>query len=561
MDKTKHPVDDLFSKGIEGFQMEPSPDIKKKVFASPAAIKPIKPWFIGINWMLITVSVIATASLIFYFGFYYNGQLNTISDLKNNVNTNTTIENENKQSLSSVSDNNLDADGSTPLNINSSKQIGESKVENNAVVNNIKTNDVVEENAVSKQITNTKGNKNQNVVDLSLTPPSIKTDNLQKSDVINTNKQKITKQDANIENNITASLIAGANSSEKSINDNLEENYTNTSFSSNLNATVNPSSNVTLNTELDKSSILFLMDKKFIKLNPEQCSEYMKLFIEKPAHYNKGLWYAEIKAGAFVSKYKVNSKSDEFKPAADAKQELLKPAIGYEFGANAVYQRNKLIFKAGISYNNYGEKLSGNLLLTNPHNSEQINFVNNPYDVMLNGNYYNYDTLGSYYHYTYTQTDIIIKTDSVLAWHVQKVLVDMYDTTNVTKFDTISKTNINNSIRYFEVPLSFGSVFPLGRFNIAVNANIAPGYLLAVRGWQMNTADYPAIEPYSKTTIQKFTLSAGVSFELGYMINESLTLIAEPYYKRSLLPMYSSKNNINQTNQNFGFRIGIRKLL
>ena len=47
MEKTNHPVDDIFSKGLSDFQVAPLADSKKKIFASPAAIKPIKPWFIA----------------------------------------------------------------------------------------------------------------------------------------------------------------------------------------------------------------------------------------------------------------------------------------------------------------------------------------------------------------------------------------------------------------------------------------------------------------------------------------------------------------------------------
>ena len=47
MEKTNHPVDDIFSKGLSDFQVTPLTDTKKKIFLSPAAIKPIKPWFIA----------------------------------------------------------------------------------------------------------------------------------------------------------------------------------------------------------------------------------------------------------------------------------------------------------------------------------------------------------------------------------------------------------------------------------------------------------------------------------------------------------------------------------
>ncbi|MBI5539179.1 MAG: hypothetical protein HY951_03915 [Bacteroidia bacterium] len=563
MEENKHPVDNLFSKGIEGFQMEPSPEIKRKVFASPSAIKPIKPWFIGINWMLITVSVIATASFIIYFGFNNNIQSNNTAELNKNNITNSAIEITNTQNTNSNIENEnaiKQENKKVVVALSQSPEHVDGGVKGSATENNENDVKISKANNNIKNINETVKYENINTIapepiDKLKTNYKTENKNIENKQIAENNNKEISKD------KITTNSVAEKSNTDKQVVENNSSDLANNSANTKDKFELSLSSSSQIEFQIEKSSILLFMERKTILLLSQQIAECMKLLSEKPAHFNKGLWYAEIKVGAFDSKYKVKSKSDEFKPAADAKQEMLKPSIGYDFGTNVVYQRNKLIFKAGLNYNNYGEKLSGNLFLTNPYNSEQINFVNNPYDVIVNGNYYNYDTLGSYYHYTYVQTDQIIKVDSVLAWHVQKVLVDMYDTTNVTKFDTLPKTTIYNNIKYFEVPLSFGYVFPMRRFNIAVNANIAPGYFIAVSGSQMNTENYPALEPYSKTTIQKFTLSAGVSFELGYMINESLTLIAEPYYKRSLLPMYSSKSNINQSNQNFGFRIGIRKLL
>ena len=566
--------------------MEPSPDIKKKVFASPAAITPVKPWYIGFNWMLITTSVIATASLIFYFGFYNNDQSNKIADLNNNVTINTVLQNDSKQNTIThiANENTIIQDnkkvvplsesitnGSTPLTMTDGGHNNMTNIENKK--NTIQVNKEAEvtlsevEGEIKKNIgksvnDNKTNNKIQNAVVLNTSTDEGNAKKTQQNSNVNNEKQNtISKQETGIENIITSNLLAETTSIKKAVSENLESSVSNNTLNTNQNMIVSLSSGNNLNTELDKSLILFLMDKRTIKFSSEQYAENMLLFIEKPAHYISGFWFAEIKVGPFSSKYNVTEANSEWQLAQRAKQEMLKPSMGYEFGANAVYQRKKLIFKAGLNYINYGEKLSGNLLLTNPYNSEQINFVNNHYETIINGNYYDIDTLGSYTHYTYTQTDHIYISDSITAYNTQNILVDMYDTTNVTKFDTLPKTTVNNSIRYFEIPLSVGYVFPMGRFNLALNANISPGYLLAVKGSQMNAENYPALEPYQKSTLRKFTLSAGVSFELGYMLNESITLIAEPYYKRSLLPMYSTKNNINQSNQNFGFRIGIRKLL
>jgi hypothetical protein len=118
-----------------------------------------------------------------------------------------------------------------------------------------------------------------------------------------------------------------------------------------------------------------------------------------------------------------------------------------------------------------------------------------------------------------------------------------------------------NNIRFIEIPFSFGYVIPCGRYSIAISANIAPGCFIAVKGSNMNTGLYPALEPYKKSTIRKFTFSAGVELEFGYQINEKLMLSFSPFYRKSLFPMYNDGNLINQNASHYGFRVGIRKLL
>ena len=148
-----------------------------------------------------------------------------------------------------------------------------------------------------------------------------------------------------------------------------------------------------------------------------------------------------------------------------------------------------------------------------------------------------------------------------MAWNTQNVLADVWDTTQVTKFDSLPKTKINNSIRYVEIPLSVGYVIPYGRFSIGLLANITPGYFMSVKGSNMNAEQYPALEPYKKSTFNNFTFSAGAELEFGYQINEGLMLSFSPFYKRELMPMYKNDNQINQKVSNYGFRVGIRKLL
>jgi len=76
----------------------------------------------------------------------------------------------------------------------------------------------------------------------------------------------------------------------------------------------------------------------------------------------------------------------------------------------------------------------------------------------------------------------------------------------------------------------------------------------------MNTENYPAIEPYSKNTIKKFTLSAGAALEFGYNLNETWMFGAESFYRKSLLGIYNNENKINQTGSHYGIKLSIKKI-
>ena len=312
-------------------------------------------------------------------------------------------------------------------------------------------------------------------------------------------------------------------------------------------------------TELVSESAIILMNSLFPTILPQQYAEYMKLISEKPAHYKKGIWYIEANSGMFITNYKVTTNNNEFTSAKNAKQVMLKTSFGCEMGINAVYQQKRFVFKAGLSYSNNGEKLTGKMFLSNPYNSTLINYNGGYYETIINGNYYDIDS-ASYFHYTYTQTDHIYVNDSVLAWNTQNRPVDVLDTVNITKYDTVPKTVLYNNIRYVQIPLSVGYAFPFGRFGCTILATVTPGYFVKVNGSQMSVTNYPAIEPYSKNTIKKFALSAGIGVEFNYHLNETLIIGVEPYFRKSILGMYNKDYKLNQNANNYGFRLSVKKL-
>jgi hypothetical protein len=602
MEKTNHPVDNIFSKGLSDFQVAPLDETKKKIFASPAAIKPIKLWYIASKNIIIISSALLVSSFLFYYFFFDYSTKEIVNNAQNNIVANTINTNSVTTNIQKNDINNNSHNKGTDIKNNIKITNDLNKIKNNTANSSANTNPVDvskdENNGVSHTSTplsmTNSINKQDQGKQLSMTTPLNETKNNTKKSSVNTNiapvNQSVPENKTNASTSLSVTITLDKqtnttnnnNIANKQLNNNSTQNVTtNTNYSSannvkpdiannqnygvNISANANFGVNSHLNNNLvtqnsDEEPFSFLLKRTIPYINNGISSEF--LFSNKESEYHlKGLWFVEVKAGGMVSNYKVKGKDAEWDNAAQAKQDLLATSFGYDVQLNAVHQRNNWIIKGGLSYVNYGETIKGNALLTNPHNKTNINFNNGPYDVIIGGNYYLIDTIGNYYHYTYTQTDHIYKSDSTLAWETQNVLADVWDTTNVTLFDSLPKTKLNNSIRYVEIPLSVGYFIPYGRFTVGINATVTPGYFLNVKGSNMNAEQYPAIEPYQKSIIKKFTLSAGAELELGYQINERLMVCFSPFYKKSLFPMYNDGNPINQKVSHYGFRVGIRKLL
>ena len=541
-------IDELFSKGIEGFSVSPSNDLKKKVFASPSAIKPLKPWYMGANGLLLAGSIITVSVILIYFGINYNNNYKNTAIYNNNINNYTNKNYKLINSSYNISQNKIS---------DSKNEISNIATENNQEINNINNiNQTTLFTSPKLQVPNTAPSAHGSCLHEPTTQKS-------KNDKEVPNTNEITNNTNNISELTNTGKSSKLNESENNSQLPLVPVPTNQTttplvsvFTNQTNSTL-----ITLrHTELVSESAIILMNSLFPTILPQQYAEYMKLISEKPAHYKKGLWYIEANSGMFLTNYKVTTNNNEYTSAKNAKQVMLKTSFGCEMGINAVYQQKKVVFKAGLSYSNIGEKLSGKIFLNNPYNTTSINYNGGYYETIINGNYYDIDST-SYYHYTYTQDSIIHVSGSTLAWDTHNRPVDVLDTVNITKYDTIPETVLYNKIRYVQVPLSVGYAFPFGRFGCTILATVTPGYFVKVNGSQMSVTNYPAIEPYSKNTIKKFALSAGIGVEFNYHLNETLIIGIEPFYRKSILGMYNKDYKLNQNANSYGFRLSIRKLL
>lgn len=559
-------IDKIFTEGLEGYQVHPSSDVKSKIFASPMVIKPQKRWYLSKGFLLaglfiITSSIIAGIMLFSSANSKSDGLfIDKAQNLLSAINT--------KSALSQETLTNSDNINTTQL-----KQASVIKNQSTEILTNNssnKENHSLQETNQDKIIKNKQIIQNTNSLNASLTKQ-------EKQNINNNDSDKLLTQNNSTKLQIDESTISKTVSSNE-LNQNKQTNSSSVSMNIFTNTETNNNNSVTnsIIPEKDKMHISFISETISKNTNIETSIAFMnthtsllptlpfsEIFNPKDEikpYYQKGIWYLKASTAMFISNYKSSVADIEWKPVSDAKQNMLKPSISNEFGLNIIYQRNRWQFKGGISYANYGEKLSAAALLTNPHQETNISYNGGYYEALISGIYYDIDTT-SYYHYTYGQTNHIYIVDSTLAWETHYRPVDVTDTNNITRFDTIPKTLFNNRISYVELPLGVGYSFPQGQFNFILTANIIPGYFSTVKGMQMNTENYPALEAYSTTIFKKFTLSAGVGLEIEYSINEIWTISLEPFYKKVLFNIYSNEYHLDQRIDNYGFRIGLKKLL
>ncbi len=552
-------IDKIFTDGLEDYQIKPSPEVKNKIFVSSSAIKPQKPWYLSKGFLflssfLITSSIIASLVLLNSAESKSNGLLVyknkdylSISNTKSAVNPEIAINSKNKY-----------AELKNKKGLSSAKKV--------------KTDNPASNDDYKQYYSNQKG-KNSIHQPLTTGNPSkysqakqAKSDKLL-SQNITAKATQINGDQINKANTGTPESIQNKQPSSPSVSENYSITTEKTESTSNANYALPGKdkievsfANKSLSTTISDETHITLLTTKVSLLPSIPVSEIFNSQNGTPSYYQKGIWYIETSAGISLSNYKTSATDAEWRLASDAKQNMLKPSISNDFGLNIIYQRNRWQFKGGISYNSYGEKLSAAALLSDPHQETTVTYNGSYYEALINGIYYDIDS-NSYYHYTYSQTNHIFVSDSTLAWESHYRPVDVTDTNNITRFDTIPKTTFYNKISYVELPLGVGYSFPQRHFNFILFANIIPGYFVSVKGMQIDTQNYPALENYSKTTIKKFTLSTEVGLEIEYSLNETWNIGLEPFYKKALFNIYSNDYNIFQCNNNYGFRISIRKML
>ncbi|OFX18959.1 MAG: hypothetical protein A2033_01390 [Bacteroidetes bacterium GWA2_31_9] len=271
-------------------------------------------------------------------------------------------------------------------------------------------------------------------------------------------------------------------------------------------------------------------------------------------------WFLDIFWMPSLSSTFYKTDNIEFEKLIEQKNNAVQNSLSYNsFGISGGFFKNNIMFKVGLGYTNIADNYNFSLILNNPSEKTNLIFNNNHYDFEQNGTYYNIDTVGGYYHYTYVQDSIIHLYDSSWVDITDSSTVNMYDSIRFIQYDSLKNKEYLNNYTYFEIPLSFGYRFQYNNFEITPEFGIITGYLYKKEGINISN-DLQNNETYIRTFPYKlFIISGTVAININYNISENLGIFIEPAYRQTIASFFNSSSTIKGNSKTFVIKFGIRK--
>lgn len=311
-------------------------------------------------------------------------------------------------------------------------------------------------------------------------------------------------------------------------------------------------------------------DEKFCQLKP--ISIFKNEIVEHLSYIDSGLievfykkhnyWFLDIYTNPSIRNVNYMSNNVEFDDFTKFKNDAFVNSLSnFSIGFNIGYSKNKMQFTTGINFNQNIEKYSYKILLVNPIEMYDLNYNNSPYDFISNNNYYNIDTIGGYYHYTFVQDSIIHVFDSTWVNITDTSLVNAFDTIRYTKYDTLENKEYINKYYSLRIPIIVGYKLQYQNIDFTLNAGLLNNILLLKKG--NNIADEGSNKEIEiKTYPNKiYTISGLISINMNYNFNENLGIFIEPAFIKGLTNTYKSNYLMSKNNIDYSLKIGIRKKL
>ncbi|HBX51650.1 MAG: hypothetical protein A2W98_02225 [Bacteroidetes bacterium GWF2_33_38] len=283
-------------------------------------------------------------------------------------------------------------------------------------------------------------------------------------------------------------------------------------------------------------------------------TSFIQEFIKKQKSWFVDFYWTSLTT---ITSYK--TENEEFKTLAEQKNDAFSNTISYNsFGFRGGFSKNRMLFQAGLDLINISENYNYELILNNPHDNLDLIFNNNPYDFEQDGQYYDIDTIGGYYHYTYVQDSIIYVGDSSWVDITELNLVNMYDSVLTTVYDSLKNKSYLNKYSYFEIPFTVGYKFQFGNIDITSGGGIATGILFKKSGSNISEDLQNNEVSIENLPFRKISLTGIIYMNINYNITEKISLFIEPTYRYSIISSYKSDAILQRKSNAIMLKIGAR---
>ncbi|HBF87105.1 MAG TPA: hypothetical protein DDX39_00575 [Bacteroidales bacterium] len=271
-------------------------------------------------------------------------------------------------------------------------------------------------------------------------------------------------------------------------------------------------------------------------------------YLGNPIIRKNSKWSLDLYGGPLVSNSILFTQNKENQRYIEARNEVETPVLHYSAGLNLNYKINNIVISSGLSVSEIGETYNYKV------NAAYIDTLH--YFTYQNSGYMQKDTI------SYLNMDSLMVGDTSYVYFVEYNWVSTYDSVLVVDYDTIKTLNTfkeRNKYRYVEIPLMFGFEFEKEKYSCTVSGGLITGILYKTQGLSMDKrilTDNVSIDDKRQFVQTQFSLALAVGF--AYKLNNKFSLLAEPYFRKTINSIYPEKIAYLQKYNSYGMKVGIR---
>ncbi len=306
--------------------------------------------------------------------------------------------------------------------------------------------------------------------------------------------------------------------------------------------------------------------QKLKKTNIWSLTPHVNLFESNPTYYS-----SEKQNSEFI----------------DLNNQAVSNNISYSFGLGINYDLNNWRFSTGVDYSVIQEEFNYKTQETKTTPATKYKLKENGFYTIIKENTtylqepkyeIQNDTISVYYtvekiefeHYTVLDTTwkyeisthLVKVSDSTASINYDTIRVATYDTSYYNTIDTNIYTTYYQNINkysYLEIPFSVGYAININKLTLRPTMGALVGIMLNAKGNGISMDNKNQVYRMSDLNLPFMNIQVSLLFGLGieYKIQNNLSLVLQPYYRRNISSIYQSDNYIDKRFSGVGLSFGM----